>query len=98
MDPEHALTDRDDGNDRRRSPYRSPAHQFLLRRDWCRATGWLAFGTAASLNLITEGTHSSRENLVKDAATATLIVIFVIAAVVHQRRARSMPDRPAGQQ
>jgi len=72
--------------------------RFLLRRDWWRATGWLALGAAALLNLITEGPHSQRANFVKDAATATLMVIFVMAVVVHQRRARSAPDRPAGQQ
>ena len=71
---------------------------FLLRREWWRVTGWLAFGTAALLNLITEGTHAPRENLVKDATTATLMVIFAMAVTIHQRRARSLPDRPASQQ
>jgi hypothetical protein len=68
---------------------------FLVRRDWWRATGTLAIGAAALLNLITEGNQSRYEDLVKLAATASLMVIFVGAVVVHHRRARSVPDRPA---
>jgi len=68
---------------------------LLVRRHWWRATGWLALGTAALLNLITEGTHSTGEDIAKDAVTAGLLVICVVAFVVHQRRARSVPDRTA---
>ena len=71
---------------------------FRLRREWWRVTAWLALGTAALLNLINEGTDAPRENLVKDATTATLMVIFAMAVTIHQRRARSLPDRPASQQ
>lgn len=69
---------------------------FVVRRDWWRATGSLAIPAAALLNLITEGPHSRSEDLVKFAATATLMVVFVVAITVHHRRARSVPDRPAG--
>ena len=68
---------------------------LLVRRDWWRATGGLALGLAALLNLITEGPHSPGEDLAKFTVTAGLMVIFVVAVVVHQRRARSVPGRPA---
>jgi len=67
---------------------------YLLRSDWWSATAWLAIGAAALLNLITEGRHSRGEDLVKFAATASLMVIFVVAVVVHHRRARFVPGRP----
>jgi hypothetical protein len=71
---------------------------FLIRRDWFRATGALALGAAALLNLITEGTHSPSEDLAKDAVTAGLMVIFVVAVLLHQRlarlRARSIGNSP----
>jgi hypothetical protein len=62
---------------------------LLVRREWWRATSFLAIGAAALLNLITEGAHSPREDLAKSAATAGLAVIFVLALVVHARRLRS---------
>lgn len=65
---------------------------FLIGRDWWRATGGLALGAAALLNLITEGTRSLAEDVAKFGATAGLMVIFVVAVVVHQRRPRSVPD------
>ncbi len=68
---------------------------FLVRRVWWRATGSLAFGAAALLNMITEGPHSPGEDLVKLAVTMGLLVIFVVTAVVYQHRARSVRDRPA---
>jgi hypothetical protein len=72
------------------------SYHFVARRDWWRATGSLAIPAAALLNLITEGPHSRDEDLVKFAATATLMVIFVVASAVHHRRARSVPDQPVG--
>jgi drug/metabolite transporter (DMT)-like permease len=69
---------------------------FGVRRDWWRAIASLAIPAAALLNLITEGPHSRNENLVKFAATATLMAVFVVAITVRHRRARSLPDRPAG--
>ena len=68
---------------------------FLGKRDWWRATSSLAIGAAALLNLITEGPHSPGEDLAKYAATGSLMVIFSIALVIHHRRARSAPGRPA---
>jgi hypothetical protein len=68
---------------------------FLVRRDWWHATGGLAVGAAALLNLITEGPHSPGEDLAKDAITIGLMVIFVVSVVVQQHRARSVPDRTA---
>ena len=68
---------------------------FLVRRDWWRAIGWLAVGAAALLSMITEGSHSPGEDLVKDAVTMGLMVIFVVTLVVSQRHARSARDRPA---
>jgi hypothetical protein len=41
------------------------------------------------------GPHSPGENLAKDAATGSLMVTFSIAFLIHHRRARSVPDRPA---
>ena len=67
----------------------------LFRRAWWRATGSLAIGAAALLNLITEGPHSSGEDLAKFAATSMLMLIFIAAAIVYWRRARSVPDRRA---
>jgi len=67
---------------------------LLVRRYWWRATGWLALGAAALLNMITEGSHSPGEDLVKVAVTAGLMLIFVVT-VVHLRHARAMRDRTA---
>ena len=61
---------------------------LLVRREWWRATGFLAIGVAALLNLTTEGPHSPREDLAKSAATAVLAGIFVVALVAHARQLR----------
>jgi hypothetical protein len=71
-------------------------YHFVVRHDWWRAAGSLAIPAAALLNLITEGPHSRAEDLAKFAATATLMVILVVAITIRHRRARSVPDRPAG--
>jgi dihydrofolate reductase len=63
---------------------------FLIRRDWWRATGSLALGAAALLNLITEGARSPGEDLAKFAATAGLMAIFIVALFVHQGRKQRM--------
>jgi hypothetical protein len=59
-----------------------------IAKRWSRATASLAIGSAALLNLITEGPHSPVEDLVKLVATGSLMVIFVVAFVVQQRCAR----------
>jgi hypothetical protein len=65
---------------------------FLVRRAWWPTAGWMAIGAAALLNLITEGSRPPGENLARFAATGTLLVIFALAAIIHWRRARSVPD------
>jgi hypothetical protein len=66
--------------------------RFLVIRDWWRATGWLALGAAALLNMITEGPRSPGEDLIRVAATMGLMAVFVVTGVVHLAHARSMRD------
>jgi hypothetical protein len=70
-------------------------YYLLIRRSWWRLAGWLAIGAAALLNLATEGPHSPTEDAIKWAATGGLFVIFAVAMLAHQRRARSVPERAA---
>jgi hypothetical protein len=63
----------------------------LVRRAWLRATGVLAVGTAALLNMTTGGSHSPVEDLAKWVVTTGLMVIFTVAVVVDGRSARHRP-------
>ena len=60
----------------------------VLRRQWWRASGTAAMGSAVLLNLVTEGNQSHSEHKAVFAATITLFAFFAIAAFADARARR----------
>jgi hypothetical protein len=71
---------------------------FLVGRHWWRAAGLLAIGSAALLNMITEGPHSPGEDTLKWVATVSFMVIFAVALAVQSVQQRRPAPRPIDRQ
>ena len=60
----------------------------IVRRQWWRASGAVAMGSSALLNLVTEGSQSHAEHKAVFAASITLLAFFLIAAFADARARR----------